>query len=106
MVLIRILLIANQSNGIFVLPSVLPQASYGHGGWFMLKRTSNCIFYQVGALIQQVLGYLVQGFGSFPTQISKFWGFGDTYGPTVPATDQLWTCGLVHLQEDVKLDIT
>jgi hypothetical protein len=47
----------------------------------------------------------VQGFGSSPTQISKFLGFGDTYGLTVPGTDQLCTRELRHIQEDVKLHI-
>jgi hypothetical protein len=59
----------------------------------------------VEELIQGDLGYLLQGFGSFPTQISKFLGFGEPYGPTVPATDQLRTWGLLHIQEDVKLHI-
>ena len=56
-------------------------------------------------LIQGVLGYLVQGFGNSPTQISKFLGFGELYGQTVPRTDQLCTRGLVHIQEDIKLYI-
>jgi hypothetical protein len=47
----------------------------------------------------------VQGFGRFPTQISKFWGLGEPYGRTVPGTDQLWTRGLVHIKEHVKLYI-
>jgi hypothetical protein len=47
----------------------------------------------------------VQGFGSSPTGISRFLGFGDTYGHTVPATDQLCTWGLGHIKENVKLYI-
>jgi hypothetical protein len=59
----------------------------------------------VEELIQTVLGYLMQGFGFSPTQISKFLGFGDTYGLTVPGTDQLCTRELGHIQEDVKVHI-
>ena len=55
--------------------------------------------------IQEDLGYLVQGFGNSPTQISKFFGLGEVYGQTVPDTDQLCTRGLVHIQEDIKLYI-
>jgi hypothetical protein len=40
-----------------------------------------------------------------PTQISKFLGFGEPYGQTVPATDQLWPWGFLHIKEDVKLHI-
>jgi hypothetical protein len=47
----------------------------------------------------------VQGFGSFPTQISKFWGLGEPYATMDPGTDQLCTRGLVHIKEDVKLNI-
>jgi hypothetical protein len=47
----------------------------------------------------------VQGFGSFPTQISKFLGLGELYGQTVPGTDQLCTRGLVHIKGHVKLYI-
>ena len=49
--------------------------------------------------------YLVQDFGNFPTGISKFLGFGDTYGLTDTGTDQLCTRGLEHMQEDIKLHI-
>jgi hypothetical protein len=48
---------------------------------------SNYIFYQVEELMQGDLGYLVQGFRRFPTEISKFLGFGEVYGQTAPATD-------------------
>jgi len=48
---------------------------------------------------------LVQGFGSFPTQISRFLGLREVYGQTVPATDQLWPGGFLHIKEDVKLHI-
>src|SRR3981189_895564 len=81
------------------------QTSYGHGGSNTLKRTSNCIFYQVEELIQGDLGYLLQEFGSFPTQISRFFGLGEPYRQTVPATDQLWPWGFLHIKEDVKLYI-
>jgi hypothetical protein len=47
----------------------------------------------------------VQGFGSSPTQISKFLGFGEPYGLTVPGTDQLCTRGLEHIKEHAKLYI-
>jgi hypothetical protein len=73
------------------------QTSYGYGGSCISKGTSNYIFYQVEELIQGVLGYLVQGFGNSPTQISKFLGLGEPYGQTVPDTDQLCTRGLVHI---------
>jgi hypothetical protein len=86
-------------------PQIQVETSYGHGGSCILKNTSNCVFHQVGALIQRVLGYLVQGFGSFPTQISKFLGFGELSGLTMPATDQLWTWGLRHIKGQVKLYI-
>ena len=81
------------------------QTSYGYVGCCTFKRTLNYIFYQVEDLIQGDLGYLVQGIGSFPTQISKFLGVGDTYGPTVPGTCQLCTRELGHIQEDIKLYI-
>ena len=74
-------------------PQIQPQTRYDHGGSNILKRTSNYIFYQVEELIQGDLGYLVQGFGSFPTEISKFWGLGELYVPTDPATDQVWPWG-------------
>jgi hypothetical protein len=66
---------------------------------------SNYIFYQVEGSIQGDLGYLVQGFGSFPTQISKFLGFGEQDAPTVPGTDQLCTRGLRHIKGHSKLYI-
>jgi hypothetical protein len=47
----------------------------------------------------------VQGFGNSPTQISKFLGFGEVYGPTDPGRDQLGTWGLVHMKEYVQLHI-
>jgi len=31
--------------------------------------------------------------------------FGELYAPTMAATDQLWTWGFLHIQEDVKLHI-
>src|SRR5438874_13192953 len=65
------------------------QTSYGYEGSCILKGTSNYIFYQVEELIQGDLGYLVQGFGNSPTQISKFLGFGEVWGQTGPDTDQL-----------------
>ena len=48
---------------------------------------------------------MVQDFEKSPTEISKFLGFGEVYGQTVPATDKLWLWGLLHIQEDVKLHI-
>jgi hypothetical protein len=66
---------------------------------------SNCIFYQVEELIQGDLGYLLQEFGSFPTQISRFFGLGEPYRQTVAATDQLGTWGLGHIKEHAKLYI-
>jgi hypothetical protein len=86
-------------------PQIQPQASYGHGGSWIFKRTSNYIFYQVEELIQGDLGYFVQEFGSFPTQISRFFGLGEPYRQTVPATDSLWLWGFLHIEEDVKLHI-
>jgi hypothetical protein len=86
-------------------PRIQVQASYGHGGSCIFKRRSNCIFYQVGELIQRDLGYLVQGFVNSPTGISRFLGLGELYGPTDPGTDQLWPWGFLHIQEDVKLHI-
>jgi hypothetical protein len=86
-------------------PQIQPQASYGHGGSWIFKRTSNYIFYQVEELIQGDLGYFVQEFGSFPTQISRFFGLGEPYRQTVPGTDQLWLWGLVHIKGHVKLYI-
>ena len=47
----------------------------------------------------------MQGFGSFPTQFSKFLCLGEVYGQTVPATDQLWIWGFLHIKEHVKLYI-
>ena len=41
----------------------------------------------------------------YPSGISKFLGFGELYGQTVPGTDQLWPWGLLHIQEDVQLHI-
>jgi hypothetical protein len=82
-----------------------PQTSYGHGGSCICKRTSNYIFYQVEELIQGDLGYLVQVFGRFPTQISKFFGLGELYAPTEPDTGQLWTWGSVHIKGHVQLHI-
>ena len=43
-------------------PQMQPQASYGYGGSYIFKRTSNYIFYEVEELIQGDLRYLVQGF--------------------------------------------
>jgi hypothetical protein len=40
-----------------------------------------------------------------PTQISKFLCLGELYVPTDPGTDQLWPCGFLHVQEDVKVHI-
>jgi hypothetical protein len=82
-----------------------PQTSYGHGGSCTFKRTSNYIFYQVEELIRGDLGYLLQGFGSFPTQFSKFLGLGELYVPMDPGTDQLCTRGLVHIKGHGKLYI-
>jgi len=59
-------------RGNFVQERIQLQGSYAHEGSCILKRTSNYIFYQVEELIQGDLGYLVQVFVSFPTQISKF----------------------------------
>ena len=47
----------------------------------------------------------MQDFGSFPTQISRFFGLGEPYVPTDPGTDQIGTWGLGHIQEDIKLHI-
>jgi hypothetical protein len=47
----------------------------------------------------------VQGFGNSPTQISRFLGLGEPYRQTVPGTDQIGTCSLVHIKEHVKLHI-
>jgi hypothetical protein len=66
---------------------------------------SNCIFYQVEELIQGDLGYLLQGFGSFPTQISRFFSLRELYVPTVQSTDRIGTQGLGHIKEDVKVHI-
>jgi hypothetical protein len=41
----------------------------------------------------------------YPPGISKFLGFGELYGQTVPDTDQLWPWGFLHIQEDIKLYI-
>ena len=70
-----------------------------------MKRTSNSIFYQVEELIQGVLGYLVQGFGNSPTEISKFLYWGELCRGTDPAIAKLCTWGFLHIQEDVKLHI-
>ena len=56
-------------------------------------------------LIQGHLGYLVQGFGSFPTQFSKFLGLGESYAPTEPDTGQPWTWGSMHIKGHVQLHI-
>src|SRR5436305_1456652 len=40
-----------------------------------------------------------------PTQISRFLSLGEVYVHTDPATDELGTRGLGHIQEDVKLYI-
>jgi len=40
-----------------------------------------------------------------PTQISRFLGLGEPYRQTVPGTDQIGTCSLVHLKEHAKLYI-
>ena len=81
------------------------ETCYGHGGWYILKSMSNYIFYQVEELIQRDLKYLVQRFGSFSTQISKFLGLGELYVPMDSATDQIRTWGLVHIKEHVQLHI-
>ena len=47
----------------------------------------------------------MQGFGSFPTQISKSLGFGEQDAPTVPGTDQLCTRGLGQIKGHAKLYI-
>src|SRR6202030_1804319 len=39
------------------------------------------------------------------TGISRFLGFGELCAPTMPATDQIGTRGLVHIKEHVKLYI-
>jgi hypothetical protein len=57
-------------------PPIQQQTRYGHGGWNILKGMSNYIFYQEVDVSEGDLGYLVQGFGSFPTEISKFLGGG------------------------------
>src|SRR6202035_694354 len=49
--------------------------------------------------------WLLQCRVKYPPGISKFLSFGELYAPTMAATDQLWTWGLVHIQEDVKLHI-
>ena len=82
-----------------------PQTSYGHGGSCILKGTSNYIFYPVAGSSWWDLTKLVQDFVNSPTQISRFLGLGEPYRQTVPATDQLWTWGFLHIQEDVKLHI-
>jgi hypothetical protein len=66
---------------------------------------SNCIFYYGGGSFYEQLAQLVQVFVNSPTQISKFLVLGEPYGHTVPATDQIGTWGLGHIQEDVKLHI-
>ena len=48
---------------------------------------------------------LVQGERCSQTRISRFLGFGELCAPTMPATDQIATRGLVHLKEHVKLYI-
>jgi hypothetical protein len=48
---------------------------------------------------------LLQGFGSFPTEISKFLGLGELYVPTVPATGQIGTWGFLHIKGYVQLHI-
>jgi hypothetical protein len=47
----------------------------------------------------------VQGERCSHTGISRFLGFGELCGPTMPATDQIGTQGLVHIKEHVKLYI-
>ena len=51
------------------------------------------------------LGTLVQGERCSHTGISRFLGFGELCAPTMPATDQIGTRGLVHIKEHVKLYI-
>jgi hypothetical protein len=46
----------------------------------------------------------VQGEKS-PPGISRFLGLGELYVPTVPATGQIGTWGLVHIKEHVQLHI-
>jgi hypothetical protein len=58
------------------------------GGWFFLRGS-----------------WLLWCRVKYPPGISKFLGFGELYAPTMAATDQLWTWGLLHIQEDVKLHI-
>jgi hypothetical protein len=41
----------------------------------------------------------------YPPGISKFLDFGELYAPTMAATDQQWTWGMLHIQGDVKLHI-
>jgi hypothetical protein len=47
----------------------------------------------------------VQGERCSHTGISRFLGFGEVCGPTMPATEQIGTQGLVHIKEHVKLYI-
>ena len=47
----------------------------------------------------------MQGFGSFPTEISRFLGLGELYGPTDLAIGQLCTRGFLYIKEHVKLHI-
>src|SRR6202035_3844870 len=47
----------------------------------------------------------VQGERGSQTGISRFLGFGELCGPTMPATDQIGIRLLVHLKEHVKLYI-
>jgi hypothetical protein len=59
-------------------PRIHPQECYGHGGWWILKRTSNCIFYYGGGSFNEQLAHLVHGFVDFPTEISKLLAEGET----------------------------
>src|SRR5256885_6738190 len=56
--------------------------------------------------------FFLRGFGIVGAGVWEFshtnfeiFGFGEPYGQTVPATDQLWLWGFLHIQEDVKLHI-
>ena len=48
---------------------------------------------------------LVQGKRCSQTGISRFLGFGELCGPTMPATDQIGTWGSGHIEEHAKLYI-
>jgi hypothetical protein len=47
----------------------------------------------------------VQDFVKSPTEISKFLGLGEVYGPTDPGRDQLCPWVFFHIEEHVKLYI-